>query len=334
MELADGDVARADDAVVVGEVKDRELVELGDHLEAAVSPGGLDVLAEGVAVAHATAAAAAGPCSRTSVDGACARRRPSNAAGRPFRSRRCDEGVGRRARLVGVLDEPEDALAVLLGDVGGVAAPPGPVLVPREGVREIDDGVAGEDAAAVVRIGAERDELHETWLYHTPSMPSFRIPKGAWTVVKEVARHLLRRPVVGIAAAARTQDGRWLLIRRGDTGEWALPGGTLEWGETLRDSIVREMEEEAGVTRCEIGRLVGVWSRPDRDPRFHGVTVVVACAVDEPVKPPVNPVEITEVKLFPTGELPRAARHGDAGHAPGRRRGGGARRGMRRGTTP
>ena len=64
------------------------------------------------------------------------------------------------------------------------------------------------------------------------------------------------------------------------------------------------MEEEAGVTRCEIGRLVGVWSRPDRDPRFHGVTVVVACAIDEPVKPPVNPVEITEVKLFPTGELP------------------------------
>lgn len=135
-------------------------------------------------------------------------------------------------------------------------------------------------------------------------MASFRIPKGAWTVVKEVARHLLRRPVVGIAAAARTRDGRWLLIRRGDTGEWALAGGTLEWGETLRDSIVRELEEEAGVTRCEIGRLVGVWSRPDRDPRFHGVTVVVECLVDEPVKPPVNPVEITAVRLFPPADLP------------------------------
>lgn len=123
-------------------------------------------------------------------------------------------------------------------------------------------------------------------------------------VVKEVARHLVRRPVVGIAAAARTGDGRWLLVRRGDTGEWALPGGTLEWGETLRASIVRELEEEAGVERCEVGRLVGVWSRPDRDPRFHGVTVVVACTVDPPIKPPVNPVEITEVKLFPTADLP------------------------------
>jgi len=136
-------------------------------------------------------------------------------------------------------------------------------------------------------------------------MPSFRIPRGAFVVVKEILRHILRRPVIGIGAAARTPDGRWLLIRRGDTGEWALPGGTAEWGETLRETIVRELEEEAGVVKCEVGRLVGVWSRPDRDPRFHAVTVVVECRVGEPVKPPVNPVEITEVKLFRTDELPR-----------------------------
>lgn len=55
--------------------------------------------------------------------------------------------------------------------------------------------------------------------------------------------------MLGIAAAAQTEDGRWLLIRRGDTGQWALPGGTLEWGETLREAIVRELAEEAGVDR-------------------------------------------------------------------------------------
>ncbi len=135
-------------------------------------------------------------------------------------------------------------------------------------------------------------------------MAGLRIPRGAWTLVKDVARHLLRRPVLGICAAARTRDGRWVLIRRGDTGEWALPGGTLEWGETLRDSVVRELEEEAGVTRCEIGRLVGIWSRPDRDPRFHGVTVVVECEVDEPAKAPVNPLEIVEVRCFRDDEIP------------------------------
>jgi len=130
------------------------------------------------------------------------------------------------------------------------------------------------------------------------------LPKGALTILKEVARHLLRRPVVGIAAAARTADGKWLLIRRGDTGTWALPGGTLEWGETLRDGLAREMLEEAGVARAEIVRVVGVYSRPDRDPRFHAVTIVVECAIDAPSRPPVNPLEIRDVKLFEASELP------------------------------
>jgi 8-oxo-dGTP diphosphatase len=133
----------------------------------------------------------------------------------------------------------------------------------------------------------------------------FRVAKGALVLVKEVARHLLRRPVVGIVAAARIPDGRWLLVRRADTGEWALAGGTLEWGETLRRSIVRELAEEAGVDRCDLVRLVGVFSRPDRDPRFHGVTVVVECRIDPPVRPPSNSLEITEVGLFSTEALPR-----------------------------
>jgi 8-oxo-dGTP diphosphatase len=131
-----------------------------------------------------------------------------------------------------------------------------------------------------------------------------RLPEGALKILKEVARHLLRRPVVGIAAAARTNDGRWLLIRRGDTGTWALPGGTLEWGETLRDGLARELEEEAGVVKSEIVRVVGVYSRPDRDPRFHAVTIVVECAVDPPERAPDNPVEILEARLFRDDELP------------------------------
>lgn len=137
-------------------------------------------------------------------------------------------------------------------------------------------------------------------------MPSIvpRLPSAAFALVKEAARHVLRRPVVGVAAAARTRDGRWLLVRRADVGEWALAGGTLEWGETLRSSLVRELVEEAGVERCEIVRLVGVFSRPDRDVRFHAVTIVVECVVDPPVKPPVNPLEITEVALFSTDALP------------------------------
>ncbi len=134
--------------------------------------------------------------------------------------------------------------------------------------------------------------------------PLGSLPKGALVILKEALRHILRRPVVGICAAARTGDGRWLLIRRADTGAWALPGGTLEWGETLRDGLRREMEEEAGVVAFEIERVVGVYSRPERDPRFHAVTIVVACTASPPVKPPSNPLEILEARLFADGELP------------------------------
>ncbi|WP_438002793.1 NUDIX hydrolase [Sorangium sp. So ce321] len=134
--------------------------------------------------------------------------------------------------------------------------------------------------------------------------PLSMLPRSVLALAKEVARALLRRPVVGIAAAAQTADGRWLLIRRSDTGTWALPGGTLEWGETLRDTVVRELAEEAGVTEVEVGRVVGVYSRPDRDIRFHAVTVVVAARIGAPTRPPQNPLEIREARLFREDELP------------------------------
>jgi len=143
-----------------------------------------------------------------------------------------------------------------------------------------------------------------------PRERRLRVLRGRWGVVKEVARHLLRRPVIGVAAVARVPDGRWVLVRRADTGAWALPGGTLEWGETLRAAIVRELREEAGVEVRRLGDVVGVYSDPDRDPRFHAVTVVVAAEVTAPAHPPDNPAEITEVALFSHEELPRPLSHG------------------------
>jgi 8-oxo-dGTP diphosphatase len=130
------------------------------------------------------------------------------------------------------------------------------------------------------------------------------LPKAAYGIVHEATRHLLRRPVIGIAAVARTRDGRTVLIRRGDTGEWGLPGGTLEWGETLRRGLERELDEEAGVVQSELVRVLGAWSAPERDPRFHAVTIGVECVVEPPVKPPKNPLEIREARLFTDADLP------------------------------
>lgn len=136
-----------------------------------------------------------------------------------------------------------------------------------------------------------------------------KIPAGLFRIGKEVARHLLRRPVVGIAAAARTPDGRWLLIRRSDSGGWALPGGTLEWGESLKTALERELKEETGAPLHAMGRLVGVYSGYGRDPRFHAVTVVVEASVGLPGAAE-NPMEIEEVRAFADAELPRELSHG------------------------
>lgn len=130
------------------------------------------------------------------------------------------------------------------------------------------------------------------------------LPKSAYGLVHEATRHLLRRPVIGICAVARTRDGRIMLIRRADTGTWGLPGGTLEWGETLQVGLARELEEEAGIVDLELVRVLGAWSRPSRDIRFHAVTIGVECIIEPPSKAPKNPLEIREAKLFERDAMP------------------------------
>ncbi|MFB6843775.1 NUDIX domain-containing protein [Streptomyces sp. NPDC056373] len=74
-----------------------------------------------------------------------------------------------------------------------------------------------------------------------------------------------------------TTDGNVLLIERGwdpFKGQWALPGGHVDSGETSRAAAARELAEEAGVyaTPAELEQ-VGTFDQPDRDPRGRYVTV-------------------------------------------------------------
>lgn len=72
------------------------------------------------------------------------------------------------------------------------------------------------------------------------------------------------------------KDRKILLIKRKNKpykDKWALPGGFIEYGEKVEESVVREVYEETGL-KTKIIDLFGVYSDPNRDPRGHTITIV------------------------------------------------------------
>jgi ADP-ribose pyrophosphatase YjhB (NUDIX family) len=68
---------------------------------------------------------------------------------------------------------------------------------------------------------------------------------------------------LGCSAAIFDEQGRILLTRRTDNGQWCMPGGAVESGESVAEACEREVLEETGL-RVRVKRLVGVYSHPDQ----------------------------------------------------------------------
>lgn len=101
------------------------------------------------------------------------------------------------------------------------------------------------------------------------------------------------------------KGGRVLLTKRNIypfSGFWVLPGGHVEYGEKVEDAIKREMKEELGVP-VKIKKLLGVYSGPKRDPRYHSVAVAYLLEIGQG-KISLNH-ESREYKYFPLKDLPR-----------------------------
>jgi ADP-ribose pyrophosphatase YjhB (NUDIX family) len=120
---------------------------------------------------------------------------------------------------------------------------------------------------------------------------------------------IIRHPIAGTSIIPILPDGRIVLIQRRDNGKWSLPGGMVDWGEDIATSVQRELAEETGLSLVKIRRLVGVYSAPDRDPRFHSICIVVEAEVDGNLQAQ-DTLEVMDVQAFLPTEIPQ----GDLSH--------------------
>ncbi|HDD57321.1 MAG TPA: NUDIX hydrolase [Thermoplasmatales archaeon] len=103
------------------------------------------------------------------------------------------------------------------------------------------------------------------------------------------------------------KDSSILLIKRKNEpfkDMWALPGGFVNYGETVEDAVKREVKEETGLD-TDITELFGVYSDPNRDPRGHTISIVFI------LKPTggslIGGDDASDARYFPLDKLPKLA---------------------------
>ena len=82
-----------------------------------------------------------------------------------------------------------------------------------------------------------------------------------------------KNPVSTVDIIIRYRDGIILIKRKNPPLGWALPGGFVDYGETLEAAAVREAKEETGL-RVKLLRQFHTYSAPERDPRQHTISTV------------------------------------------------------------
>ncbi|MCC7448159.1 MAG: NUDIX domain-containing protein [Anaerolineae bacterium] len=113
---------------------------------------------------------------------------------------------------------------------------------------------------------------------------------------------------VGVGAIIVRDDGRVFLAKRGpkaknERGLWEFPGGGVEFGETLRAALVREIREEYGIT-IHVGELLDVADHILPEEHQHWVSPSFICTVVEGEPSIIEPEKCSAIGWFDLDEMP------------------------------
>ncbi len=110
-----------------------------------------------------------------------------------------------------------------------------------------------------------------------------------------------RRPLLAVDCIIEKSNGIVLVKRRFKPRGWALPGGIVEYGESLEKAVRREALEETGLALYNLKQF-HAYSKPERDPRQHAVSVVFTARGKGTLK---TDSESEEARVFSPKSLPR-----------------------------
>ncbi|WP_298439328.1 NUDIX hydrolase [Geobacter sp.] len=109
-----------------------------------------------------------------------------------------------------------------------------------------------------------------------------------------------RNPIPTVDIIIETEGGIVLIERKNEPRGWALPGGFVDYGETLEAAAIREAREETSLEVSNL-RLLGCYSDPARDPRQHNISVVFIAKASGA---PTAADDAANAVVFPLATLP------------------------------
>ena len=112
-------------------------------------------------------------------------------------------------------------------------------------------------------------------------------------------------PLVTVDAVIIFENDKLVLIRRKNPpfqGDYALPGGFVDIGETVENACIREAKEETNID-VKIKKLIGVYSDPKRDPRGHVVTIAFLCEPKTKNEKPKAQDDAASLEIVPLSKV-------------------------------